>query len=60
MVNKDELYKRFKIWVYDAVSGLPENTAALDFNSYEESSNTWSVQLTATDYFGPNSNDWCK
>lgn len=49
MVNKDELYKHFEIWVNDAVSGSPENTAALNFKPYEKSDNVWSVQLTATD-----------
>ena len=55
----DRLYTDFADWLDRYLEeGLPEDTAAVNFNIYEETDFHWSVQLIAAGSFDPQDDQW--
>lgn len=57
-----EIYEEFEKWLDDLLenNNMPENTAAFNFNLYEESveDHIYSVQLIASERFDKDDPDW--
>ena len=54
-----EIYQEFEKWLNSLLENdMPENTAAYNFNIYEEDDETYGVQLIASDEFSEEDDDW--
>ena len=52
------MYEEFAAWLDEKLeNGLPGDTAAVNFNIYEEE-NGWTVQLIASDRFDAQDDEW--
>ncbi|MBQ8967015.1 hypothetical protein [Ruminococcus sp.] len=53
------MYEDFAAWLDEKLeNGLPDTTAAVNFNIYEEENNGWTVQLIASDRFDAGDDEW--
>lgn len=53
------MYDEFEQWLDEQLeNGLPDNSAAVNFNIYEEEDNEWSIQLIASDRFDAQDDEW--
>ena len=54
-----EIYIEFEKWLSKLLENdMPNNTAAYNFNIYEEEDETYGVQLIASDEFSEDDDDW--
>jgi hypothetical protein len=54
-----EIYIEFEKWLSKLLENdMPDNTAAYNFNIYEEEDETYGVQLIASDEFSEEDDDW--
>ncbi len=54
-----EIYIEFEKWLSKLLENdMPDNTAAYNFNIYEEEDETYGVQLIASDEFSEDDDDW--
>ena len=54
-----EIYIEFEKWLSKLLENdMPDNTAAYNFNIYEEGDETYGVQLIASDEFSEDDDDW--
>ena len=54
-----EIYIEFEKWLCKLLENdMPDNTAAYNFNIYEEEDETYGVQLIASDEFSEDDDDW--
>ncbi len=52
------MYEEFAAWLDEKLeNGLPDCTAAVNFNIYEEESG-WTIQLIASDHFDAQDDEW--
>ncbi|MBR4022670.1 MAG: hypothetical protein IKI94_08805 [Ruminococcus sp.] len=53
------MYIEFEKWLSKLLENdMPDNTAAYNFNIYEEEDETYGVQLIASDEFSEDDDDW--
>lgn len=53
------MYEEFENWLDEKLeNGLPEETAAVNFNIYEENDGGWAIQLIASDRFDAQDDEW--
>ena len=53
------MYEEFAAWLDEKLeNGLPDKTAAVNFNIYEEENSGWTIQLIASDRFDAQDDEW--
>lgn len=59
-MTQNEIYEEFAKWLDRLLDNnkMPENTAAFNFNLYEEEDEVYGIQLIASDEFSEEDEDW--
>ncbi len=53
------MYNKIETWINNiAIQEIPEEVIAFNFNLYEDTDNTWSMELVGTESFDEEDPDW--